>query len=448
MPVVVVDAGDLLWKAPVVPPSERAQVEIKADLIAEAYALGGLDAMVPGEGELALGVDTFLSLVDKYKLPVVAANLRCGDRTFPDSRLVERAGRRIGIVGVTDEAPEGCELTRPPADGLRAGLAELGVGTPGAPDLVIGLVHGTSATDRQLTQQVAGLDFLVNGHQRMGLRSPNALEGGTWELGAGSRGKTLGILELEFVDGAAGWRDVKAAEDLEQRLKSTEARAEAARTAVSDAADASSLARAQRRVEYFDQQLAELRAQLDAASSEVGATSNRYSNLLAELSDEVDEEPAIEALVQKAKAAITAGGESVAVELPATLEGTPFAGSGACQGCHPGETKQWTETAHARAYLSLVNVDRHMDAACFSCHVTGAFHPAGPKTGPQARPLRDVGCESCHGPGASHALSPSKENIVRGVSEATCTSCHDGVQDEGRFNYDDYLPKVVHSAGG
>ena len=86
------------------------------------------------------------------------------------------------------------------------------------------------------------------------------------------------------------------------------------------------------------------------------------------------------------------------------------------------------------------------DEACYSCHVTGAFHPDGPKNPGVVGGLENVGCESCHGPGRDHASTPTTIDMVVKPEVAVCTQCHDGVKDEGRFDPIQYLPRVSHSA--
>ena len=122
----------------------------------------------------------------------------------------------------------------------------------------------------------------------------------------------------------------------------------------------------------------------------------------------------------------------------------PYVGSATCQGCHPAEFAQWKATPHARAWDTLAA--RSMDPACFSCHSTGSFHPQGPQSAAEVGVLKNVGCESCHGPGRDHAGSTATDHRpgLAVVDQVTCVQCHDGVQDEGRFDYASYLPRVVH----
>ena len=113
--------------------------------------------------------------------------------------------------------------------------------------------------------------------------------------------------------------------------------------------------------------------------------------------------------------------------------------------CHVSQSQQWQTTPHASAWASLMGEGKADDESCFSCHVTGGHHPAGPQSVAEVGPLKDVGCESCHGPGRAHVASPSSETITSDPPQAVCVQCHDGEQDQGDFDWATYRPQVVHS---
>ena len=65
----VVDAGDLMWKSKSLPKTRLAQQRQKALLQLDIYADGGMDAMVPGEADLALGLPWVAKQVQQRALP-------------------------------------------------------------------------------------------------------------------------------------------------------------------------------------------------------------------------------------------------------------------------------------------------------------------------------------------------------------------------------------------
>jgi 2',3'-cyclic-nucleotide 2'-phosphodiesterase (5'-nucleotidase family) len=200
---VVVDAGDLF-----LPQGSSAETQKQANLLAAGMASGGLDALTPGEGELAIGVALLKKVTAAFKIPVVSANLygRDGQRLFAADRLVDAGGTKIGIFGVTAPATAADAnrwradgiVVRDPTDAARESAASLRA--RGA-QIVVALVHaGLAAENRRLVATMRGVDWAVLGHSALNLESPES-SGGARLLEAQSEGKNLGRLDLHLVDG-------------------------------------------------------------------------------------------------------------------------------------------------------------------------------------------------------------------------------------------------------
>jgi len=127
---------------------------------------------------------------------------------------------------------------------------------------------------------------------------------------------------------------------------------------------------------------------------------------------------------------------------PVRLEGR-YVGAGQCRDCHQREYAQWKTTRHAGAYKTLLDVHRHYQPRCISCHVVGYGTPHGYKVGMPEEPLGNVQCEVCHGPGGEHVASPASTNIRRLVPERVCLECHNPDHSD-HFVYSEKLPKVRH----
>src|SRR5688572_29718135 len=85
-------------------PPDAGEVERRGRLLFAGLARVGLDAWTPGESDLtALGSAKLTKLAATAKIPVVSANLvdAKGKPLFPSELLVQRAGVKIGIFGVT-----------------------------------------------------------------------------------------------------------------------------------------------------------------------------------------------------------------------------------------------------------------------------------------------------------------------------------------------------------
>ena len=443
----VADGGDLFWKSGVLSAEDVPQQREKARLQASAYALAGIDAMLPAEGDFALGRDFVEALSTEFHLPYVASDLRCnGEHLFPPVRVVERDGVTIAFVGLVGGNVEVDGCTRDEAGAaLKAALTGV------IADAVV-LLSGENEPDTLRDTQAAGHIDLILVNDRKQLHAAEPVEGGALRLGAGSRGRYVGALSFTLVPGARGWRDDSAIGKLaeqrdryQQRLAEFQAKLDApgpTSPTVIEAADRQrDLGRARQQVDFYTKRLAALDAQLAAATSATGTT-NRAANKIYTLDAAIADHAATQALVDAAKIRIAA-----AAAAPTAPTGdSPFAGNTACASCHAVETAQWKTTPHARAWDSLVTVNRQLDDACYSCHVTGALHPEGPRNAASAMAasLQAVGCESCHGPGRAHAAAPTTEHLRKDPAVGVCTECHDGVQDQGRFDLASYRPRILH----
>jgi hypothetical protein len=271
--------------------------------------------------------------------------------------------------------------------------------------------------------------------------------GAAWAFGSGSRGKYLGLLNVEFTAGATGFAPSGVADSERERLERIETRVESLALRVSQETDPARRTRWENQVKAYEKQAREAQARVDAAESGENVVAHRLENTEIALSRDVDDNAEVEALVEAALDGIVkmeGGNSRFALEPHLGPQDSPYIGSDACVACHKEEHLQWSSTSHAHAWQSLVNEKRHLDRDCFSCHATGVGKPGGPKEPTQVRGLRDVQCEACHGPGARHVSRPDIHRPLRDPGIEVCRDCHDGKQDGGRFDYSTYRPKVVH----
>lgn len=441
-PVFVVDAGNLSWKSDTIAESRLVQQREKARVQHAALKLGGIDGMLPGAADLALGSAWLAEQAREQDLPFVAANLSCdGAAPFPGARRVERGGLALVVAGVLQDGTEvgGCVATDP-VPALQAALTEAGEA-----DLVVVLAHQDPLLDETLAAAIDAVDIVVNSGSGAQYNSPKALPGAAVQLASGSRGKKLGVARVELQPGGSGFVVDSQRAVLAERIERAERRLEFSRERLAQAEDDLARERANNQLSHYAEQKAELEAEL-AALTQPGAEGevvrHRISHELLDLGRDVADDPAVAALLEEARERIEAAAQLTA---RAGAFGGPYVGSEACAACHPGPTAQWKTTPHASAWQTLVDEGRSMDLDCFTCHVTGAHDPQGPQHPAQAEGLTDVGCESCHGPGREHIASPATVDMVASPGESVCTTCHDGVKDEGRFDLSSYLPKVVHA---
>ncbi|MFN7147019.1 MAG: multiheme c-type cytochrome, partial [Myxococcota bacterium] len=425
-PVVVVDAGNLFSGKPVLAEKDRPQQVEKARLQAAAYSLAGIDAMLPGAGDLALGIDTVRELAATHELPYVAANLECGGGSvFPSSITIERGGVDIAFVGVV-----GSNLTDPTCRATEP-VAAVKAALEGAKaDVVVVLSGQTAQEDEALAAAIPAISLLVNGQDRQQLQQPRPLPNGGLLLASGSRGKQLGVLSFTLTPGATSWRDAGVLARLAEQKDTYASRRKELEERIAREDDPKAKERLGKQADFLAKKAGEIDAQLDAAARQ-GGPAHAVTNTLVDMSAGIADHPATAALVAAAKERIAKVETISTVSAVAT---GPFAGTSACTGCHAAQATQWGTTGHARAWATLSAAGSERDRACFSCHVTGAFHDEGPKDPGAVAGLEAVGCEACHGPGKAHVKNPTVD-MVKSPDVATCTTCHDGKQDMGRFDH-------------
>ncbi len=437
----MLDAGGSLLVRDARPGSPAwPQAVIKAELVAEALAAGGLDAMAVGGADWLLGLPKVLALREAHGLPILAANLVCsGSRPFPSSRMLEAGGLKVGVVGFTSGTVEGC-VVEPVEEAAARAVAEVA----GA-DVVVALAPVEQASIHALPRAAPAIHFVIDGRSGRRFDDPDTAAGAWW-LAHGHRGQNLGVVGLRPMVGADGWVPSDRAGALARERDTLIARRDAAAAEAERGGAPRRVERAQEQVAWYAEKIAEVEAEQGALTS--GRAGSLFTWKIVPLDAQVPDHPATAALVAAGKARIaTAEAPSEPLVIgPRVVADGPFAGSEACAACHPSETAQWAATGHARAWAGLSASDRALDRQCVGCHVTGWGADGGPESPVAAAPFRDVQCEACHGPSRAHLAAPATVRPIRTPLAEVCTGCHDGVQDQGRFDQDAYWPRVVHDA--
>ncbi len=432
--MLVVDAGDSL-APPEFPEAERPQRLAKAGAIAASWALAGIDAVALGAADWRLGTAEVRRVVDEHHLPVLAANLTCdGARPYPASTVINIAGARVGIIGVTTGQPSGCEVGDP-AEAVRAARAELG-------EVALTLLLAPLGAGPFESLVQSGIDVDLAFDARQFPETEVAVDlGGPHALYAGVKGKRLPVTAVTLTAGGRGvWPE--AGEEVANAAVAAKKRRVDALVARRSTAQADAL-------ERLDEGLVAARAELaaaEAAASGAGRGAGRHalSTRLVEMGEEIPDHAATRAILDRVLASDAFHVAPTAVDGARRAPlGSLYAGADVCGGCHPVPRDQWRSTPHAHAWENLVVSGHHGDRECFSCHATGVGN-GGPSSPEEVGGLRDVQCESCHGAGAAHALDPLNARMVKDPPVATCVACHDGKRDQGSFNLETYRPKVVH----
>ncbi len=221
--LIVVDCGDFL---------DRARMETEGTMAAvnrELMERIGYDAALPGNNEgLSYTPDELDRIFTGTTVPFVCANMALSATGRPPSWMIpslvlERAGMRIGLIGLTVPYAEyydllGWEAGEPIAV-LEAEVARLKPQT----DAIVVLSHLGLRSDERIAATVPGVDLILGGHTHHLLEVP-LLVGDTAICAAGKFGAYVGHLQLEFgadrrlvkvSGGSRPTEDMAASEDID-----------------------------------------------------------------------------------------------------------------------------------------------------------------------------------------------------------------------------------------
>lgn len=171
----------------------------------------GYDAMVIGNREFHFTRAGFEAKVQQARFPILCSNLRARDSAgllpvLPSLRCVLEDGFRVALFGLTVPMITEAMLVRRvsafvfgnPLHTAERLVAQL---RPEC-DLLVCLSHLGLGKDRELAQRVGGIDLIIGGHTHALLETGERV-GNTLIVQAGSHGRYLGRVQVEFKEGKA-----------------------------------------------------------------------------------------------------------------------------------------------------------------------------------------------------------------------------------------------------
>ncbi|MGR3514843.1 MAG: bifunctional metallophosphatase/5'-nucleotidase [Paracoccaceae bacterium] len=188
----------------------------RGDVAAEMMNKLGYDAMAVGNHEFNHGPESLASFVEKAEFPVLMSNADLSSEpTLKDlvlkSTVVEKAGEKIGLIGVTPRNND--ELSSPGpnitfTDPSPAIQAEVDAMTADGINKIIVLSHSGYPTDNVIALNTTGIDLIVGGHSNTFLSNTDEDADGPYPdvvndvpiVQAYAYGKYLGELEIVFDD--------------------------------------------------------------------------------------------------------------------------------------------------------------------------------------------------------------------------------------------------------
>ncbi len=193
--VIVVDAGDSLLTLQRVGDREQGR------LLADAFNQMGYDAVNLGGLDFRMGLDVMREQIQVAEYAVLSANTldpqtqEAFDRGYV---ILEREGRRIGLVGLTDPkvtqevTQGGVPITEPVQT-----LIDVVDVIADQVDVIIVLSHLGLVYDINLDQLVPEIDVIVSGLDKE-VYDPPLTAAGPVIVSTGSRGEYIGRIDLHF----------------------------------------------------------------------------------------------------------------------------------------------------------------------------------------------------------------------------------------------------------
>lgn len=237
----------------------------RGDIAAEMMNKLGYDAMAVGNHEFNHGPESLAAFIEKASFPVLMSNADLSSEPalkdlVVKSTVVEKAGEKIGLVGVTPRNND--ELSSPGpnitfTDPSPAIQAEVDAMTADGITKVIVLSHSGYPTDNVIALNTTDVDLIVGGHSNTFLSNTDENADGPYPdmvngvpiVQAYAYGKYLGELEITFDDagnvtsatGEPILLDASVAEDADTKARIAELAApldEIRNEVVAEAADA------------------------------------------------------------------------------------------------------------------------------------------------------------------------------------------------------------------
>jgi hypothetical protein len=446
-PVLVLDAGGLLYAQVPVPDFLADQEKLKSDLVVDAYQKRlGVAAIGLGQADLGMGVAAIrpprqiINVAPDAGVPVEAP------------KLIEVGGVQVGVFGMVSPGLLRGVTTTDPAPAAKATIADLR--SRGA-RIIVALVQAPERrAAMDLVRAAPGIDLAIAGigtnTPEPGEVSPTAYQvDDAWLVIPANRGQVVSRIDVTLRPGQAPLVDAVgpgAAELLRQRLAARIEVLTAELASFEKSTDADPAFVAQKR-----QELADARAE-DQALNKNPLRAPATGSYFALTQVKIKKSLACDIEIQDAKVAYSkaAGAANVAAAAgkaaPPPAKGEPgFVGAEACADCHAEADEFWQASKHHRAWETLEGLGKQFDYECIGCHVTGWDQPGG-ATLAVNEPLRDVQCETCHGPASIHVEKMGKDQprtIRRAPAEDLCaTRCHTPEHSD-TFDRTAYLRDIV-----
>ncbi len=431
----VLSTGPLFFMEMQLAGDKRAQEITKAKTIAQSLAALGFDGFAPARNDWAGGDEILGELRSDSKSVLLAANVRAGRVEPAATRIVERGGLKLGLVGVAapDKAKfplEGVSSTEA-VPAVRAAVDSLkGQGAQAIIALAaVGRGEAKRIADACPELLAVAVGSTGGGGEANTEAPPAERIGDVLVIETANHLQTVGVLDLylrdapknglvKFAD-ATGIERMRKQEELSHRIDDLRVKiAVWEKDGKVAAAD----------IEARKADLANLEAEREkSAVSSPPSVGSFYRYSMKEIREKLGSSESVKAQILAYYKSVNEHNKSALADRTPKPPGkgeAGYVGIDLCTTCHEEARAVWDKTRHAHAYETLVTGFKEYNLDCVSCHVTGYDRPGG-STVTHVGDLKDVQCEVCHGPGQLHATKPEKVKMpIPHPGPDACLACH------------------------
>lgn len=204
LPFLTLDGGSILFKRPLSNKKQTAaaQERLAAAAIVDSYNLMGYEAAAVGNHDLSAGLDFFKKMSKLARFPWLSANLVNSETQqpiFPPSIIINKAGLRIAIIGLTADTPlnpvggQESAIILPWRQVLAPLVAELSKQS----DLLILLSNLKQAQNREVAESFTNIHLIIQSSGQDNNHDP-ILKNNTLICGAAKRGKFMAMLNIQW----------------------------------------------------------------------------------------------------------------------------------------------------------------------------------------------------------------------------------------------------------
>lgn len=313
--VIFVDVGDTFFPTIQVPKSQEGSQLENAKGLSSALSDIGLKFHVPGDYDLAPGIEEYKKIIADKKFRLLVANLK-DSKLLPHQRwaLFEKGPHKIALIGLVNPdiyPSSSAAYFSDPKEALKKAMDELkkeGIKVGDPFTRIIVFSHSGMDFDEKLAKEFEGIDWIVGAHTQNFTTHPQK-EGMTQIVQVLSKNHYLGNITLAM----NGSKDQDTYSIIEIR-----------------------------------DELADL------------LKPNPWTAWIDQHKNKINE--------------IKANEMSHMVKSD-SLESYMTARS--CMDCHSDQSQKWMQTPHALAFVTLLNANEANNPSCIGCHTLGFQDPQG-----------------------------------------------------------------------